>query len=63
MRVRLKRDLTLPMATEGSTFYVQTVSTGRDGKKIYFVSYYGSAIAFPADACEVLQEEKNDEEI
>ena len=63
MRVRLKRDLTLPLATEGRVFYVQTVSTDKDGKKIYFVSYYGSAIAFPADACEALQEEKNDEEI
>lgn len=35
----------------------------RDGKKLYFVRYYGNDIAFPADACEEVREEKNDEEI
>ena len=56
MRVRLKRNLTLPMATKKSVFDVQTVSTGRDRNKVYFVSYYGNAIAFPADACEEVAE-------
>lgn len=57
MRVRLTRDLALPLAKEGCEFWVSAVSTGRDGKKVYFVRYYGNDIAFPADACEEVAEE------
>lgn len=52
MMVRLKRDLTLPLAKKGCTFGVELETTGGDGKKIYFVHYYGNTVAFPGDACE-----------
>ena len=37
---------------EGCTFGVELETTGGDGKKVYFVHYYGNTVAFPADACE-----------
>lgn len=55
MRVRLTRDLALPLAKEGCEFWVSAVSTSGDGKKVYFVRYYGNDIAFPADACEEVE--------
>ena len=58
MIVRLKRDLTLPLAKKGKTFWVSCVTEGKDGKLLYFVRYYGNDIAFPADACEVLEEKE-----
>lgn len=48
------------MAKKGRVFHVQSVATGSDGRKLYFVSYYGSSIAFPADACEELSCESKD---
>ena len=58
MTVRLTRDLTLPLAKKGKKFLVSCVTEGKDGKMLYFVRYYGSDIAFPADACEVLEEKE-----
>ena len=57
MKVRLTRDLPMPMAKKGGTFYVKSVSTDADGKGSYFVDFYGNSIAFPADACEVVEQE------
>ena len=56
MRVRLTRDLALPLAKEGCEFWVSAVSTGGDGGKVYLVRYYGNDVAFPADACEEVAE-------
>ena len=56
MRVRLTRDLALPLAKEGHEFWVSAVSTGGDGKKVYLVRYYGNDVAFPADACEEVRD-------
>lgn len=56
MKVRLTRDLTLPLATTGRVFWVQIVSQERDGTPIYWVDYYGNVLAFPGDACEVVEE-------
>ena len=53
MRVRLTRDLALPLA--GKEFWVELKTTGKDGEPIYFVHYYGNTIAFPADACEEVE--------
>ena len=52
MTIRLKRDLTLPLAKKGCTFGVELKTTGKDGETIYFVHYYGNTIAVPGDACE-----------
>ena len=57
MKVRLTRDLPMPMAKKGGTFYVKSVSTDADGKGSYFVDFYGNSIAFPVDACEVVEQE------
>lgn len=57
MKVRLTRDLPMPMAKEGGVFCVKTVSADADGKGSYFVDFYGNTIAFPADACEVVEQE------
>lgn len=57
MKVRLTRDLPMSMAKEGGTVYVKSVSTDADGKGSYFVDFYGNTIAFPADACEVVEQE------
>ena len=57
MKVRLTRDLSMPMAKKGGVFYVKTVSTDADGKEIYFVDFYGNTITFPADACETVAPE------
>lgn len=54
MKVRLTRDLSMPMAKKGGVFCVKTVSAAADGKVSYFVDFYGNTIAFPADACEVV---------
>ena len=43
MMIRLKRDLTLPLAKKGCTFGVELETTGGDGKKVYFVHYYDRA--------------------
>lgn len=56
MRIRLKRDLTMPLAKKGCTFGVELKTTGKDGKPIYFVHYYGNTIAFPGDACEEVED-------
>ncbi len=58
MRVRLTRDLALPLAKEGKKFWVSAVSTGGDGGTVYLVNYYGNTVGFPADACEVLEEDE-----
>lgn len=47
----------MPMAKEGGVFCVKTVSADADGKGSYFVDFYGNTIAFPADACEVVEQE------
>lgn len=57
MKVRLTRDLPMPMAKKGGIFYVKSVSTDADGKGSYFVDFYGNSIAFPVDACEVVEQE------
>lgn len=57
MKVRLTRDLPMPMAKKGGTFYVKSVSTDADGTGSYFVDFYGNSIAFPVDACEVVEQE------
>ena len=38
---------------------MKSVSTDADGKGSYFVDFYGNTIAFPADACEVVEPEAN----
>lgn len=62
MTVQLTRDLMLPLAKKGKKFWVSCVTEDKDGKPLYFVRYYGSDIAFPADACEVLEEKKHENE-
>ena len=52
MTICLKRDLTLPLAKKGCTFGVELKTTDGEGKKVYFVHYYGNTIAFPGDGCE-----------
>lgn len=56
MRIRLKRDLTMPLAKKGKEFWVELKTTGKDGEPIYFVHYYGNTIAFPGDACEEVED-------
>ncbi len=56
MKVQLTRDLALPLAKKGCTFGVELKTTGKDGEPIYFVHYYGNTIAFPADACEEVED-------
>lgn len=56
MKVQPTRDLALPLAKKGCTFGVELETTGGDGKKVYFVHYYGNTVAFPADACEEVQD-------
>ena len=36
--------------------YLELKTTGKDGETIYFVHYYGNTIAFPADACEEVED-------
>jgi hypothetical protein len=56
MNVQLTRDLALPLAKKGKEFWVELKTTGKDGETIYFVHYYGNTIAFPADACEEVED-------
>ncbi len=52
MMIRLKRDLTLPKTKKVYNYGVELKTTDGEGKKVYFVHYYGNTIAFPGDACE-----------
>lgn len=56
MKVQLTRDLALPLAKKGKEFWVELKTTGKDGEPIYFVHYCGNTIAFPADACEEVED-------